>query len=161
MNNVFFLLGANLGDPVKQLAKAVAELEKYVGKIQRISSLYESEAWGLTDQPVFLNQVVLIATPLSALTVLDKIQTIENELGRVRTLKWGARVIDIDILYFNSDRITHDRLQIPHPYIQDRKFTLLPLAEIAPSFKHPVLALDSLELLASCTDPLNVKKNTV
>lgn len=158
MNKVFLLLGANLGNPVSQIASAIVALEKQIGSIALRSSLYESEAWGVSDQPTYLNQVILIDTPLSALAVLDNIQRIENDLGRVRTLKWGSRIIDIDMLYFNTEIISHPRLSIPHPYIAQRRFTLLPLAEIAPNFKHPLLARDSMELLASCTDTLSVKK---
>lgn len=156
MNNVFLLLGANLGDPFSQLEQARHEIDRRVGKIRQQSSLYESEAWGVTDQPVFLNQVLLIASPLAPLPLLDAIQEIEHALGRQRLTKWGARVIDIDILYFNSEQIAHDRLVVPHPYIAERKFTLLPLAEIAPDFMHPTLQRSNSELLAACEDPLHV-----
>ncbi|WDF67730.1 2-amino-4-hydroxy-6-hydroxymethyldihydropteridine diphosphokinase [Sphingobacterium oryzagri] len=160
MNKVFLLLGANLGDPALQISKAIAALENQVGSIVLSSSLYESAAWGQTDQPAFLNQVVILKTALSALGVLEAIQKIEQDLGRVRTLKWGARIIDIDILYFNDETIDLAQLSVPHPYIPERKFTLLPLVEIAASHKHPVLALDQLELLTACTDTLSVIKYT-
>jgi len=157
MNKVFLLLGANLGSPAQQLAKALIEIESQIGKVEACSSLYESEAWGVTDQPVFLNQVALISTDLSPLDVLDNIQAIENNLGRVRLSKWGARVIDIDILYFNHDRIQHDRLIVPHPYLPDRRFVLVPLAEIAPSFTHPELGITTVDLLTQCEDDLEVR----
>lgn len=156
MNKVFLLLGANLGNPATQLAKALGEIESQVGKIEVCSSLYESEAWGVTDQPIFLNQVVLVSTTLSPLDILDAIQTIENNLGRVRLSKWGARVIDIDILYINSDCIHHERLIVPHPYLPDRRFVLVPLSEIAPSFTHPKLGLTTADLLTQCEDSLDV-----
>ncbi|PRD46581.1 2-amino-4-hydroxy-6-hydroxymethyldihydropteridine diphosphokinase [Sphingobacterium haloxyli] len=156
MNKVFLLLGANLGNPTMQLAKALEKIESQVGKIEACSSLYESEAWGVTDQPKFLNQVALISTSLSPLDVLDKVQAIENDLGRIRISKWGARVIDIDILYFNHDCIQHERLIVPHPYMPDRRFVLVPLAEVAPFFKHPKLGITTNDLLAQCEDNLTV-----
>lgn len=156
MNKVFLLLGANLGNPATQLAKALEKIESQVGKIEACSSLYESEAWGVTDQPIFLNQVVLVSTTLSPLDVLDSIQAIEDNLGRVRISKWGARVIDIDILYFNHDCIQHERLIVPHPYLPDRRFVLIPLAEIAPSFTHPKLGITTVDLLTQCEDNLDV-----
>lgn len=156
MNKVFLLLGANLGNPATQLAKALEKIESVVGKIEACSSLYESEAWGVTDQPGFLNQVALVSTSLSPLDVLNKIQAIEDNLGRVRISKWGARVIDIDILYFNYDCIQHERLIVPHPYLPDRRFVLVPLSEIAPSFTHPKLGITTVDLLAKCEDNLGV-----
>lgn len=156
MNKVFLLLGANLGNPATQLAKALDKIESQVGKIEVCSSLYESEAWGVTDQPTFLNQVALVSTSLPPLDILDTIQTIENNLGRVRLSKWGARVIDIDILYFNHDCIQHERLVVPHPYLPDRRFVLVPLSEIAPSFTHPKLGLTTIDLLTQCEDSLDV-----
>jgi len=156
MNKVFLLLGANLGNPATQLAKALEKIESQVGKIEVCSSLYESEAWGVTDQPKFLNQVALVSTSLPPLDILDTIQTIENNLGRVRLSKWGARVIDIDILYFNHVCIQHERLVVPHPYLPDRRFVLVPLSEIAPSFTHPKLGLTTIDLLTQCEDSLDV-----
>lgn len=156
MNKVFLLLGANLGHPEAQLARALQEIESLIGKVENSSSLYESEAWGVTDQPKFLNQVVLIHTSFSAMEVLDRTQDIENRLGRVRLSKWGARVIDIDLLYFNMEYIQNERLSIPHPYLPDRRFALLPLHEIAPDFVHPTLGLDTASLLKQCADNLRV-----
>lgn len=156
MNKVFLLLGANLGNPATQLAKALEKIESQVGKIAACSSLYKSEAWGVTDQPIFLNQAALVFTSLSPLDVLDNVQAIEDNLGRVRISKWGARVIDIDILYFNQDCIQHERLIVPHPYLPERKFALVPLSEIAPSFTHPKLGISTVDLLTQCEDTLNV-----
>src|SRR5690606_39742299 len=96
MNKVFLLLGANIGDPPSQLAQALQEIQDQVGKVEACSSIYKSEAWGGTEQPTFLNQVVLVSTPLPPISVLDCIQSIENRLGRLRLTKWGARVIDIE-----------------------------------------------------------------
>jgi len=156
MNTVFLLLGANLGEPVRQLQDARQEINQYVGKVTLCSSLYETEAWGVTDQPKFLNQVIAIETTLKPLDVLRAVQRIEEKLGRIRLTMWGARVIDIDILYYNDQKIDHEDLKVPHPYIADRKFTLIPLCEIAPKHVHPIFRISNEELLTMCTDPLNV-----
>lgn len=157
MNKVFLLLGANLGDPLAQLHSAAAEVRSRIGSIQQESCIYASEAWGLLDQPPFLNQVLEVDTELTALSVLDRIQEIEHDLGRRRLEKWGARLIDIDILYYNDQIIQHERLSIPHPYISQRKFTLIPLAEIAADFIHPILLETNETLLAACDDLLKVQ----
>ncbi|MEJ5053999.1 2-amino-4-hydroxy-6-hydroxymethyldihydropteridine diphosphokinase [Sphingobacterium sp. MYb382] len=156
MNTVFLLLGANLGDPVQQLAKAVRHIEEQVGAILSISQVYQSEAWGVTDQPAFLNQALAVATALSPLETLEATQNIENKLGRVRLTKWGARLIDIDILYYNDVVYEDERLSIPHPLLQDRKFVLLPLNEIAAEYIHPKLKKTNQQLFLSCIDPLQV-----
>ncbi|WP_437918258.1 2-amino-4-hydroxy-6-hydroxymethyldihydropteridine diphosphokinase [Sphingobacterium sp. LRF_L2] len=156
MNTVFLLLGANLGDPTRQLTNAIKEIEQRVGQIESLSSIYESKAWGVIDQPNFLNQIAVVLSPRTALEILDEIQAIENELGRVRLAKWGARLIDIDILYFNNESINHERLIVPHPYLQDRNFTLKPLVELAPHFIHPVLQKSNLALLEMTEDTLDV-----
>jgi len=156
MNTVFLLLGANLGDPVQQLAKAVRHIEEQVGTILSISQVYQSEAWGVTDQPAFLNQALAVATALSPLETLEATQNIENKLGRVRLTKWGARLIDIDILYYNDVVYEDERLSIPHPLLQDRKFVLLPLNEIAAEYIHPKLKKTNQQLFLSCVDPLQV-----
>jgi len=160
MNKVFLLLGANIGDPPSQLAQALQEIQDQVGKIEACSSIYKSEAWGVTEQPTFLNQVVLVSTPLPPISVLDCIQSIENRLGRLRLTKWGARVIDIDILYFNKINIHHERLIVPHPHLPERRFVLVPLVEIAPAFVHPALGMTTTDLLAQCKDPLIVQPYT-
>jgi len=132
MNLMYLLLGANLGYPLKQLQLANLEIESRVGQLIKKSSVYESEAWGITDQPIFLNQVLLVNTQLSSDKALKVIMEIEEDLGRIRKIKWGSRLMDIDILYFNTEIVDKKNLKIPHPYIQERNFTLVPLEEIAP-----------------------------
>lgn len=157
MNKVYLLLGANIGNPNKQLEDAKVEIEDRIGRITRQSKIYESEAWGVENQPVFLNQVILLETDLSANKVLNEILKIEILLGRIRGQRWGSRIIDIDILYYNEDIIHTEDLQVPHPYIQERNFTLIPLVEIAAEYSHPIFKKSNKELLEESTDQLNVK----
>ncbi|WP_313191162.1 2-amino-4-hydroxy-6-hydroxymethyldihydropteridine diphosphokinase [Sphingobacterium sp.] len=157
MNKVYLLLGANIGNPNKQLEDAKVEIEDRIGKITRQSKIYESEAWGVENQPVFLNQVILLETDFSANKVLNEILKIEILLGRIRGQRWGSRIIDIDILYYNDDIIHTEDLQVPHPYIQERNFTLIPLVEIAADYSHPIFKKSNKELLEESTDQLNVK----
>jgi 2-amino-4-hydroxy-6-hydroxymethyldihydropteridine diphosphokinase len=158
MNEIYILLGGNLGDPKKKLQEARDLLNIRMGHILKESSIYQSEAWGIEDQPLFLNQVLVYQTSKNAEECLNICQEIENDLGRIRKEKWGARMIDIDILYFNSEIINTPSLKIPHPYIQDRRFTLQPLCEIANSYNHPKFNLTNKQLLLICKDNLEVLK---
>lgn len=157
MHQVYLLLGANLGEPYKQLESARHEIEIRMGTIERTSLIYRSQAWGVADQPEFLNQVLYLTTHLSPGKVLQEIHKIETVLGRIRGQRWGARIIDIDILYFDQEIIHRADLEIPHPYIQERNFTLLPLCEIAPDYLHPVFKKTNRALLEASQDSLDVK----
>jgi 2-amino-4-hydroxy-6-hydroxymethyldihydropteridine diphosphokinase len=157
-SNVFLLLGANLGDRSKQLHAAAAEIDNRVGKVLQKSSVYQTAAWGKQSQPDFYNQVLRVQSLLTAETVLEEILLIEQHLGRVRNEKWGARTIDIDILYFGSMVVNSPQLTIPHPAVYKRRFTLVPLAEISPAFVHPVLQQTNEQLLRACDDPLTVER---
>ncbi|MYD53736.1 MAG: 2-amino-4-hydroxy-6-hydroxymethyldihydropteridine diphosphokinase [Chloroflexi bacterium] len=136
MKNVFLGLGGNLGDRRELMRSAVAEIRQVVDDV-RVSSLYESAAWGVTDQPAFLNAVVRGRTSLNPLDLLDAVQSIENELGRVREQRWGPRLIDIDILLYGAEVIDDPRLQVPHPYMTQRGFVLRPLADLAAGLTLP------------------------
>ncbi|GAB3772827.1 2-amino-4-hydroxy-6-hydroxymethyldihydropteridine diphosphokinase [Spirosoma horti] len=149
---MYLLLGANLGDRVQTLRRAASLIAKRLGTVGQQSSLYETAPWGVVDQPTYLNQVLAIHTMLRPEDVLVQTQIIEQELGRVRFEKWGARVIDIDMLYYDHLVLQSDTLTIPHPFLHQRRFTLVPLAEIAPDFVHPVLLKTNAELLAECAD---------
>jgi 2-amino-4-hydroxy-6-hydroxymethyldihydropteridine diphosphokinase len=139
MISVFLLLGSNMGNRHLFLEMAVAEIEKLVGTVLKKSAVYETLAWGKTDEPDYLNQVLCIETAMEPQAVLRTVLNIEKELGRERKEKWGSRIIDIDILFYGNQIINEPDLIIPHPYLHQRKFTLAPMAEIAPGFMHPVL----------------------
>lgn len=157
-HTTFLLLGSNLGNRKKVLKNAAVSIKKKIGKIEKYSSIYETLAWGNEDQPAFLNQVVIVETSLTPKEVLVTINSIEKELGRIRHKKWGERLIDIDILYYDDLIINTEKLKIPHPEIANRRFTLIPLIEIDPNFKHPILDKTHSSLLETCNDELEVKK---
>ena len=156
MNKAYLLLGSNLSDPSTQLVNAKKHLKK-TGEIMNESSLYQTAAWGNTEQPDFLNQVVLLKTKLNARSLLKKILEIENKMGRRRTVKNAPRIIDIDILFYNDDIIGEKELIIPHPAIAQRRFVLVPLAELEPGYIHPVSGKSISRLLSECKDTLDVK----
>ncbi|MCW3092734.1 MAG: folK [Ferruginibacter sp.] len=158
MNKTFLLLGSNMGNSLAQLTTAIHHIEQNTGKLTGQSGLYLTAAWGNTNQPDFLNQVVVVETTLTAAETLHSILKIEKMMGRVRTVKNAPRIIDIDILFFNNEIIQQNDLVIPHPEIQNRRFVLIPLNEIAPGLKHPVLGKTIRQLLAECPDQLVVKK---
>ena len=159
MNTIYLLLGGNVGNRIENLNNALLLIRKLVGKQIKQSSIYVTAAWGNKNQPDFYNQAVCIETRLSASTLLVTLLKIEEKLGRKRdTQKWQERTIDIDILFFNDEIINEQNLKIPHPFLHDRKFVLVPLAEIAAELKHPILNKSISELLENCTDNLNVKK---
>jgi 2-amino-4-hydroxy-6-hydroxymethyldihydropteridine diphosphokinase len=158
MNISYLLIGGNEGDRCLQLATAREGITTAGGRIILASSLYETAAWGNTDQADFLNQALEVSTGQDAPQWLAALLAIEEKMGRRRLEKYGARIIDIDILFFNNSIIRDERLTIPHPEIQYRRFALAPLEEIAPFYIHPVLNRTVQELLADCSDPLTVKK---
>lgn len=157
MSQVYLLLGANLGDRSVQMKKAFHEIEKQIGKITLSSAIYETAAWGKEEEPSYLNQVVLVETDLSPLTILHISNGIENKLGRVRYIKWGSRIIDIDILFYDNLLIESEQLTIPHPLLHYRRFVLIPLEEIAPNLVHPVFNKTVSELLRDVEDDLSVE----
>ena len=158
MPTTLILLGSNQGDRMQSLTEARRQLSARAGRIEKESAIYETAAWGLEEQPAFLNQVLQLETTLQPAALLTEINRIEKFMGRVRQVKWAARVIDIDILYFDDLVIHTPRLVLPHPHLQDRRFTLLPLVEIAPDWLHPVFHKTNRHLLAECPDPLEVRK---
>ncbi|MEN9569058.1 MAG: 2-amino-4-hydroxy-6-hydroxymethyldihydropteridine diphosphokinase [Bacteroidota bacterium] len=158
MNKVYLLLGSNMGNSRQLLSTAIKHIETFIGSVSRASGIYVTAAWGHTNQPDFLNQVIIIETTLDADATLNNILEIEKKMGRVRTTKNAPRVIDIDILFFNKAVINSRHLQVPHPLLQNRRFVLVPLNELSPGFKHPVLQQSIHQLLVNCPDKLDVKK---
>lgn len=158
MNTAYLLTGGNIGNREENLAFACNHIGEQCGAIINSSSLYETAAWGKTDQPSFLNQALEIQTALTAPQLLKKILDIEKLTGRIRKEKYGPRIIDIDILLFNDEIHNDLLLKIPHPELQNRRFVLEPLAEIAPEIIHPVLKKSIIDLLAICPDKLEVTR---
>jgi len=155
----YLLLGGNLGNREDNLHKAIALIAEKIGSVVSISALYETAAWGKTDQPSFLNQAVAVETNFTAIEVLNKALEIEKKLGRVRKDKWGERLIDIDLILYGNEVIDiENKLQVPHPHMQERRFVMAPLAEIAPGVVHPVLGKTILDIFENITDKLDVKK---
>ncbi len=153
VRKVYIGLGSNLNDPQSQLKKAIISLEIVpVTTVAKISSFYRSKPLGPQDQADYINAVVELATELSALVLLDYLQGIENEHGRKREIRWGARTLDLDILLFGDEIIKNDRLQVPHVEMQYRGFVLLPLNEIAPECVIP--CVDSV---SSLLQEVNIK----
>lgn len=147
MSIVYIGIGSNLGD---RKANCMRAIELLAGKgivVRKESSLYETDPWGDKNQPKFLNMAIEIETELKPRDLLGILAGIEKKLGRKKSLKWGPRIIDLDILLYNSLTIDQDDLKIPHPFMHERDFVLKPLYEIAPDVKHPVLNLSTGELL--------------
>jgi 2-amino-4-hydroxy-6-hydroxymethyldihydropteridine diphosphokinase len=158
MNIAYLLTGGNEGDRFLHMQQARTNIELICGQLLQVSSLYETEPWGNTDQPDFLNQVILIDTKLSPEELLRAILSIEKKGRRKRTVKNAPRTIDIDILFYNDLILEKPGLSIPHPRIADRRFVLEPLNEISPEFIHPVIGKTIHRLLLECKDELAVKK---
>jgi 2-amino-4-hydroxy-6-hydroxymethyldihydropteridine diphosphokinase len=151
-NEIYILLGTNLGNKKQNLKAAIKSLKTELGEVICQSKIYETAPWGIIDQPSFLNQVLLVKTKLRPHKALETLLQIEINMGRKRIQKWGARLIDLDILYFGNEIIYEENLVVPHPFLQDRRFTLVPLAEIAPNYLHPILQKTQTQLLAACND---------
>jgi len=160
MSKAYLLTGGNLGDRKENLSKAIELINEQCGRVTRSSSLYETAAWGITDQPSFLNQALEVSTSLNAKQLMRRILKVEKIMGRVRKEKFGPRIIDIDILFFENEIHDLSFLKIPHPELQNRRFVLVPLVEIDPELLHPVLKKTVAELLEECPDNLEVTKIT-
>ncbi|MFT3935463.1 MAG: 2-amino-4-hydroxy-6-hydroxymethyldihydropteridine diphosphokinase [Chitinophagaceae bacterium] len=158
MNTAYLLTGGNVGNRQQNLANAASLIEAKCGKIAQYSALYETAAWGKTDQPAFLNQALQLRTSFSADLLMQALLEIELVAGRKRTEKYGPRTIDIDILLFNHDIIQTPLVTVPHLQMANRRFVLEPLNEIASDYIHPVLKQTIAHLLAICPDKLPVKK---
>jgi 2-amino-4-hydroxy-6-hydroxymethyldihydropteridine diphosphokinase len=156
-HTVYLSLGSNLGDRRAQMEDALARLETERVRIVKRSSLYETEPVEVTDQPWFLNCAVEAQTELAPRDLLDAIDRIEQQLGRERAIARGPRTIDIDVLLYDAITLHTPQLEIPHPRMAQRRFVLMPLAEIAPSLMHPTSQRTIADLLAACDDRSEVR----
>ena len=152
MNIVYLQLGSNLGDRQELISEAVLQISYHVGNVKLRSQIYESTPWRVDGQENYLNQIIQVTTLLSAAEILSLALNIENDLGRVRAEKWGERLIDIDIIFFNNDIVETPDLCIPHKHMHERNFVLVPLHEIAPDFIHPKYNKTVSELLNTSKD---------
>lgn len=158
MKGIYLLLGSNLGRREEMLGRAIASVESQIGMVLNRSSMYRTKAWGLHDQPDFLNMVLQVRSGLAPIEILNQIGVIENLLGRERYEKWGTRSIDIDILYYGDLVLQTPRLTIPHPRIEERRFTLVPMCELVPGLVHPVSLMSQTAMLDACQDDLEVQR---
>ncbi|NEU08110.1 2-amino-4-hydroxy-6-hydroxymethyldihydropteridine diphosphokinase [Flavihumibacter sp. R14] len=158
MEEAYLLLGSNLGDSKKYISDAVHCIKEQIGKLTGLSSLYQTASWGKTDQPDFINQVVRVETNLNPEKLLHGILVIETKLGRERSEKWGSRKIDIDLLFYGDQVIKSENLVVPHPFLHQRRFTLMPLVELNPGLVHPVFKKTVEELNCELDDNLAVTK---
>ncbi len=154
----YLLLGSNLGDRAARLAQARRDLAATAGRLVAASALYETAAWGVENQPAFLNQVLVVETALAASALLSVCLAAEQQQGRERLVRWAARTLDVDILLFGQEVMATPSLTVPHPALPGRRFALVPLAEVAPNLLHPQLHRTISQLLADCPDPLAVTK---
>ncbi len=159
MARVFLGLGSNLGDRLASLRSACRRIDSLAGThVIHASSIYETEPFGVKEQPDFLNAVIEIETSLTAANLHKKLKEIEREAGRIERQKWGPRELDIDILYFASQKLRTERLTIPHPGNEQRRFVLEPLAELSPGFTDPQSGLTISAMLERCGDHGSVRK---
>ena len=147
MNRAAVGIGSNKGDRLANIRTAVSMTRERIGEVTAASDVFETPPWGVALQPRFLNACMIVEAEIDPKTLLAKLKEIENDMGRLKRGKWGPREIDLDILLFDDIRMKEPDLVIPHPYMHDRAFVLLPLSEIASDWIHPALGVPVSELL--------------
>lgn len=160
MHTAYLLIGGNMGNRSGYLQQAIALINESCGNIVHSSSVYETAAWGLEEQPSFYNQALALETNLDPEALMEKLLGIEEKMGRRRVIKMGPRIIDLDILLIDDLVISSRLLTLPHPALPERRFALLPLAEIAAGIVHPVSHKTIAQLLDECPDQLDVQKKS-
>ncbi|HFI0119874.1 TPA: 2-amino-4-hydroxy-6-hydroxymethyldihydropteridine diphosphokinase [Streptococcus suis] len=160
MKHVAYLsIGGNMGDRQAYLKAALEAVDRHPDcRLGLVSPIYETPAWGKTDQADFLNLACQVETDLSAQDFLALCQQIELDLDRVRIEKWGQRTIDLDIIFWDEEKIQEENLIVPHPYAHERAFVLLPLADIAADYRHPSFGQSVEELVSNLGDTSDIKK---
>jgi 2-amino-4-hydroxy-6-hydroxymethyldihydropteridine diphosphokinase len=148
------LIGGNLGDRLDLIHRTRRLCGLLMGSLLQASRIYETAAWGTTDQPAFLNQVLVLDSPYSTRSLLDQAHRLEGRMGRRHRRHWGEREQDIDILFHGKRVINSTDLRVPHPRMAERRFVLAPLAELLPDWVHPVEGLPIRAMLEACSDPL-------
>ena len=156
METCILHLGSNVGNRANHIDLAEIMISKRIGDITAKSKVYETEAWGKTDQDPFYNRAISVLTSRTAEALLEEIHIIESKMGRIRSEKWGPRVIDIDIIFYGQEIINNDHLIIPHSELSNRNFVLTPLMDICPDYIHPIMDKSVTELQAACADQLEV-----
>lgn len=154
---IYVSLGSNLGHREAHLQFACEAIEQKFGSVLK-SSIYETAPWGHLEQPAFLNQVIAFTSSDDPHQLLLYLQSLERQRDRQREQHWGARTLDIDILYIGEQTISTPDINVPHPLMIERRFVLIPLNELAPQVVHPVLKKTTAELLRDCADQSDVKK---
>lgn len=156
MKKIYLLLGSNIGNRIKNIDKAKQLIESKIGKISKQSNLYETEPWGEKEQEDFLNQAIEVESKLKPKALMKQIAELEQLIGREETYKWGPREIDIDVLFYGDEMISEVDITIPHPFIHERLFTLIPLKDICPQKVHPIFGATVTELIDMCEDVCEV-----
>ena len=158
MPTAFLSLGSNLGDRLANLKRAIEKIEEPSQiMLTKVSPVYETEPVGRENQGWFLNLVLQVETSLEPFALLERLSSIEDQMGRKREKRWGSRNIDLDILLYDTRMVDSERLTIPHPRMHERRFVLVPLAQIAPKLLHPRLKKNIEELLVCCRDGSGVR----
>ncbi len=155
MNDLLIGLGSNEGNRTANLALAHRLLSRNIGIVLKESPIYQTEPWGGVEQAPYYNQVLWVKTVRSLEDAFRKCQILEQKMGRQRLQKWGPRVIDVDVLYYNQEQVNTATLTVPHRHLHERRFVLQPLCDIAPDYRHPILNQTTTELLAVCPDQLS------